>query len=196
MSDSFWLAHAVRAVRALLCEIFWLQEQSAPLQKASRVDTLCKHSSFSPTRRDAQNHTTTLGHVMFGSTRTRNGSEEIPSSTVERHSLCKLMEDKIALRRQSYASKAMEELCLLLESMGKGFRGPKISRELCDLIYILKTQRLRHRKDAGAFCRAGGVSSLVRMLPVCEEARDRVLLLSTIANVCWLDCNTRNQVCV
>ena len=70
-----------------------------------------------------------------------------------------------------------------------------MSRELCDLIYILKTQRLRHRKDAGSFYRAGGVASLVRMLAVSEEARDRILLLSTIANVCWLDCNARNQVC-
>ena len=89
----------------------------------------------------------------------------------------------------------MEELCSRLETMGKDFRGPKLSRELCDLIYTLKTQRLRHRKDAGSFCRAGGVSSLVRMLSVSEEPRDRILLLSTIANVCWLDCNARNQVC-
>ena len=111
------------------------------------------------------------------------------------HHLCKPMEDKITLRRQSYASKSMEELCSLLETMGKNFRGPKMSRELCDLIYILKTQRLRHRKDAGSFYRAGGVASLARMLAVSEEARDRILLLSTIANVCWLDCNARNQVC-
>lgn len=70
-----------------------------------------------------------------------------------------------------------------------------MSRELCDLIYTLKTQRLRHRKDAGSFCRAGGVSSLVRMLPVSEETRDHILLLSTIANVCWLDGNAKTQVC-
>ena len=82
----------------------------------------------------------------------------------------------------------------MLESMRKDFRGPKMSLELGDLIYILKTQRLRHRKDAGAFCRAGGVSSLVRMLPLSEEARDHILLLSTIANVCWLDSSARNQV--
>ena len=104
------------------------------------------------------------------------------------------MEDKIALRQQLFASKAMEELCSLLESMRKDFRGQQISRELSYLIYILKTQRLRHRKDAGAFCRAGGVSSLVRMLLVAEEARDQILLLSTLANVCWLDYNARNQV--
>lgn len=105
------------------------------------------------------------------------------------------MEDKITLRRQLYASKTIEELCSLLETMGKDFRGPKMSRELCDLIYTLKTQRLRHRKDAGSFCRAGGVSSLVRMLPVSEETRDHILLLSTIANVCWLDGNAKTQVC-
>ena len=105
------------------------------------------------------------------------------------------MEDKITLRRQLYAANTIEELCSLLETMGKDFRGPKMSRELCDLIYILKTQRLRHRKDAGSFCRAGGVSSLVRMLPVSEETRDHILLLSTIANVCWLDGNAKTQVC-
>ena len=105
------------------------------------------------------------------------------------------MEDKTALRRQLYASKTIEELCSMLETLGKDFRGPKMSRELCDLVYMLKTQRLRHRKDAGSFSRAGGVSSLVRMLPVSEETRDRILLLSTIANVCWLDCSARSQVC-
>ena len=70
-----------------------------------------------------------------------------------------------------------------------------MSREICDLVYVLKTQRLRHRGEAGAFYRAGGLSSLVRMLPVSEEARDCVLLLSTIANVCWLDGDARTQVC-
>lgn len=97
--------------------------------------------------------------------------------------------------RQLYLSKSMDELCKMLEAMSKEVRGAKLSRELSDLVYTLKTQRLRHRKDASAFCRAGGVLSLIYMLSGAEEVRDLVLLLATLANVCALDGSARKQVC-
>lgn len=88
----------------------------------------------------------------------------------------------------------MEDLCKQLDTLSKGTTETKFSAELAGLMYTLKTQRLRHRKDAVAFCRAGGVLSLARLLSVAVEGRDLVLLLATLANVCSLDCNARNEV--
>lgn len=96
--------------------------------------------------------------------------------------------------QQAYQAKSIEELCERLDRLSKEATGPKLSRELSELVYVLKTQRLRHRKDASAFCRAGGVASLVRLLSVVEEVRERVLLLASLANVCSLDSEARNKV--
>lgn len=96
--------------------------------------------------------------------------------------------------QQTYRAKTAEELCKLLDRLSKEATGHKLSRELSQLIYVLKTQRLRHRKDAGAFCRAGGVVSLVRLLSVADEVRELCLLLAVLANVCSLDIEARKQV--
>lgn len=104
------------------------------------------------------------------------------------------MEGIASARRQLYLTKNMEELCKLLDTLTTEAVEPKFKSELIDLMYTLKTQVLRHRKDALIFCRAGGVLSLIRLLSVAEDDRDLVLLLATLANVCWLDCSTRDQV--
>ena len=104
------------------------------------------------------------------------------------------MEGIASARRQLYAAKNMEELCKMLDTLSKEAAEPKFKPELTELMYTLKTQRLRHRKDALAFCCAGGVLSLIRLLSVAEDCRDSVLLLATLANVCWLDYSVRNQV--
>ena len=104
------------------------------------------------------------------------------------------MEKHTAKRQQVYVGKDMEEMCKLLDTMSKNASAPNLPGELSELMYTLKTQRLRHRKDASAFCRAGGVASLIRLLSVAGEGRELVLLLGTLANVCSLDSNTRNQV--
>ena len=96
--------------------------------------------------------------------------------------------------QQAYQVKNIEELCEELDRLSKEATGPKLSRELSELVYVLKTQRLRHRKDASVFCRAGGVASLVRLLSAVEDVRERVLLLASLANVCSLDGEARNKV--
>lgn len=101
-----------------------------------------------------------------------------------------------AAPRQQYVAKNMEELCELLEKMSRETSASKLPGELRQLLYVLKTQRLRHRKDANAFCCAGGVLSLVRLLvsaATCED-RELTLLLGTLANVCSLDRSARTQV--
>ena len=105
-----------------------------------------------------------------------------------------IMERIASARRQLYVAKDMEELCKMLDKLSKEASEPKFKPELTELMYTLKTQRLRHRKDALAFCCAGGVLSLIRLLSVAEDCRDLVLLLATLANVCCLDCSARNQV--
>ncbi len=76
--------------------------------------------------------------------------------------------------------------------------GPGLSPELRELIGFLKSQRLRHRSDAHAFCASGqGMRILQELVRDCEsgqDSRDLVLVLGTIGNLCALGTEARQTV--
>ena len=89
----------------------------------------------------------------------------------------------------------------LVETL-KGFvrkkSGPGLSPELRELVGILKSQKLRHRNDAHAFCVDGnGMRILQDLLQDCErgkDSRDLALVLGTIGNLCALGSEPRKMV--
>lgn len=65
--------------------------------------------------------------------------------------------------------------------------------ELRDIVYELKTARLRHRDSAHTFCQEGGVHSLLRLLPE-SIYPNSTLLFGLLGNLCALDKGCRDAV--
>lgn len=99
-------------------------------------------------------------------------------------------------RLQIYVSQSLSELAERLVECSKEEKGQSLTSKTRDIVYVLKTHKLRHTSNAHTFRGTNGVGALLSLLSLCagREGRDRGLLLSTLGNLCALDKDTRTQV--
>ena len=96
----------------------------------------------------------------------------------------------------SYAQKNVGELIQKLITLSEGSKGGKLSNELKDVVYVLKTHKLRSSSHAHTFRTQGGLHALLKLISRCKESegKDLVLLLGTLGNLCALEPDTRCTV--
>lgn len=99
-------------------------------------------------------------------------------------------------RQQKYASQSLRELTEKLFELSERQKSGQLSTEMCDIVYVLKAQRLRSPSNAHAFRSCGGVKTMLRLLRVCKEAewKGAPLVLGTLGNLCALEEGTRSEV--
>ena len=117
----------------------------------------------------------------------------------EKHNVAALRTKKVALlspKLQSYAQRSVGELTQKLLDLFEGSKGERLSKELCEVLYVLKAQKLRSPSHAYLFRTQGGLRALLQLVSHCKEceARDLVLLLGTLGNLCALEPETRCAV--
>ena len=117
----------------------------------------------------------------------------------ERHNVAALRTKKVTLlspKLQSYAQRSVGELTQKLLDLFEGSKGGRLSKELCDVLYVLKLQKFRSLSHAHLFRTRGGLRALLQLVSQCKEceARDLVLLLGTLGNLCALEPETRCAV--
>ena len=100
---------------------------------------------------------------------------------------------------EKYGNNDLEKLLEKLKTFASKQTRPGLSPELRELVGFLKSQRLRHRNDAHAFCSTigNGMRVLQDLLKDCEgasDSRDLVLVLGTIGNLCALESEPRKMV--
>ena len=100
-------------------------------------------------------------------------------------------------RLQSYVNQTLAELTEKLVKCAREEKSQNLTSRTRDLIYVLKTHKLRHSSNAHAFYGLGGVEALLALLSLCAscEGRGRGLLLATLANLCALHRGWRSKVC-
>ncbi len=96
-------------------------------------------------------------------------------------------------RQEKYASQSLREITEQLEQLSGSQKGGQLFTKLCDIVYVLKTQRLRSASDAHAFQTCGGLKALLRSLRACE-GKAAALVLGTLGNVCALEGAARREV--
>ena len=103
----------------------------------------------------------------------------------------------ITPRLQTYANQSLVELTEKLVKCSKEEKGQNLSSRTRDIVYVLKTHKLRHPCNAHAFDGHHGMESLLALFSLCadQEGRDRGLLLATLANLCSLHKDCRSKVC-
>ena len=99
-------------------------------------------------------------------------------------------------RLQSYATQSLSELADKLVKCSREEKGPTLSSRTRDIVYVLKTHKLRHSSNAHSFDGRRGVEGLLALFSLCaeQEGRDRGLLVATLANLCALDRGCRAKV--
>ena len=117
----------------------------------------------------------------------------------EKHNVAALRTKKVALlspKLQLYAQKSVGELTEKLLDLFERSKGGRLSNELCEVLYVLKAQKLRSIRPAHLFRTRGGLRALLQLISHCKEceARDLVLLLGTLGNLCALEHETRCAV--
>ena len=117
----------------------------------------------------------------------------------EKHNVAALRTKKVALvspKLQSYAQRSVGELTQKLLDLFEGSKGERLSKELCEVLYVLKAQKLRSPSHAHLFRTQGGLRALLQLVSHCKEceARDLVLLLGILGNLCALEPETRCAV--
>ncbi len=101
-------------------------------------------------------------------------------------------------RQLEYASQSLREATEKLVDLSEKQKGGQLTTELCDVVYVLKTQRLRSAANAHAFRTCGGVKALMRLLRLCVECEGKAatLVLGTLGNLCALEAATRTEVSI